>query len=136
MANKLTPQERQEIQAFYEGWRACLLKQDFEGMAELYTEDVVVMPPNHPAIRGRKQLLDFMRTYPRVTSTEFQVDEIEGYGDIAYVTGSYAMTLQPEGAPSPVNDRGKYMEIRRKQPDGSWLLARDIFNSDLDHRGG
>ena len=77
-----------------------------------------------------------MRAFPRVTRAEFHVEEIDGYGDIAYVTGRYAMTLQPEGAPGPIDDRGKYIEIRRKQADGSWLLARDIFNSDLDNRGG
>jgi ketosteroid isomerase-like protein len=25
---------------------------------------------------------------------------------------------------------GKYLEIRKRQPDGSWLVAADIFNSD------
>jgi uncharacterized protein (TIGR02246 family) len=136
MADMLTSQDRREIKAFYENWSGRLLKQDFEGMAELYTQDAVVMPPNHPVVRGKKEMLDFMRAFPRVTRAEFQVDEIDGYGDIAYVTGRYAMTLQPEGAPKPIDDRGKYIEIRRKQPDGSWLLARDIFNSDLDPRGG
>ncbi len=37
----------------------------------------------------------------------------------------------PEGAAEPVQDRGKYVEIRRKQADGAWLIAVDIFNSDL-----
>jgi ketosteroid isomerase-like protein len=58
------------------------------------------------------------------------VDEVEGYGDVAYVIGRYAMTLEPEGASEPVDDEGKYIEIRRKQPDGGWLMSRDIFNSD------
>jgi ketosteroid isomerase-like protein len=40
------------------------------------------------------------------------------------------MTVHPDGAPGPVEDQGKFLEIRRRQPDGSWLLAVDIFNSD------
>jgi ketosteroid isomerase-like protein len=28
-------------------------------------------------------------------------------------------------------DSGKYIEIWRKQSDGTWKLVRDIFNSDL-----
>lgn len=136
MADALTSQDRRQIKAFYDTWSGRLLKQDFEGMAELYTEDAVVMPPNRPAIRGKGQVLDFMRAFPRVTRAEFDVDEIDGYGDIAYVTGRYSMTLEPEGAPDSVEDRGKYIEVRRKQPDGSWLMSRDIFNSDLDPAGG
>jgi ketosteroid isomerase-like protein len=28
-------------------------------------------------------------------------------------------------------DKGKYVEIWKKQPDGSWKCAVDMFNSDL-----
>ena len=66
-----------------------------------------------------------------MTHAEFKIDEVEGIGELAFVRGRYSMTLEPEGAPGPVNDEGKYIEIRERQPDGSWLLARDIFNSDL-----
>jgi ketosteroid isomerase-like protein len=58
------------------------------------------------------------------------IDEIDGRADLAYVRGSYSMTLHPQGAPAPVDDVGKYLEIRMHQADGSWLLAVDIFNSD------
>jgi hypothetical protein len=40
------------------------------------------------------------------------------------------MTLHPEGAPRPVEEIGKYIEIRTRQADGSWPIAADIFNSD------
>ena len=61
---------------------------------------------------------------------EVGVAEIEGRGDLAYVRGTYTMTLHPDGAPEPVEDAGKYLEIRRKQSDGSWLYVADMFNSD------
>jgi len=31
----------------------------------------------------------------------------------------------------PGKDRGKYLEIFRKQTDGTWKCIRDIWNSDL-----
>jgi len=40
------------------------------------------------------------------------------------------MIFQPEGAPGPIEEIGKYLEIRKRQPDGSWLLIVDISNSD------
>jgi hypothetical protein len=41
------------------------------------------------------------------------------------------MTVTPPGAAEPVGDEGKYVEIWRKQPEGSWKVVLDIFNSDL-----
>ena len=44
--------------------------------------------------------------------------------------GGGAVVAGAEGAPEPLEEVGKYIEIRMRQPDGSWRLAVDIFNSD------
>ena len=31
----------------------------------------------------------------------------------------------------PVADRGKFVEVWKKQADGKWKVVADIFNSDL-----
>jgi ketosteroid isomerase-like protein len=31
----------------------------------------------------------------------------------------------------PINDRGKYLAVWKKQPDGTWKCVMDIWNSDL-----
>lgn len=131
MADRLIAEDHEAIRAFYPPWTERVLAGDFEGAVELYTADAVVMPPNRPAVRGREELLAFLRSFPKLTRAEFHVDEVDGRGDLAYVTGRYSLTMEPEGAPGPVHDEGKFIEIRRRQPDGSWKLARDIFNSDL-----
>ena len=119
------------IKGFYPPWKACILEQDFEGITRFYTEDAVVMPPNQPTIRGRAEVKSWMEAFPKVTEAEFEIDEVEGLGDFAFVRGRYSLTMEVEGAPGPVQDKGKYIEIRERQSDGTWLLARDIFNSDL-----
>ena len=40
------------------------------------------------------------------------------------------MTVTLPGA-APIEDRGKYLTIWRKQADGSWKVQRGTFNSDL-----
>ena len=130
-SSTFSQEDLQQFQSFYAPWKECFLTQDYDGMAALYTEDTVVMPPNQPTVVGRDAVRDWMASFPRVTRAEFKIDEVEGIGKLAFVRGRYSMTLEPEGAPGPVDDEGKYIEIRERQPDGSWLLARDIFNSDL-----
>ena len=53
-----------------------------------------------------------------------------GYSDLAYLRGTYTMTFTIPGA-APIDEQGKFLQIYRRQPDGSWEMAREIYNSDL-----
>src|SRR5262249_20915537 len=109
---------------------SLLLARSHDELVGLYAEDAVFMPPHQPAVQGRAALRAWMEAFPPLSLFEVQVDEIDGRADLAYARGRYWMKFQPEGASEPVGDFGKYVEIRKKQPDGSWLLTVDIFNSD------
>ena len=55
---------------------------------------------------------------------------VEGSGDLATATGTYTMTLTPKKAgakPLPTED-GKYLEVLKRQDDGSWRLVYDMWN--------
>ena len=126
----LSSADHEAIRAVSERFSALLVGRDFAALAQLYTQDAVVMPPHQPAVRGRAAFENWIATFPRVSRFTLKNEEIDGRADVAYVRGTYTMTIHPEGAPGPVEDVGKYLEIRKRQPDGSWLLAADIFNSD------
>ena len=51
-----------------------------------------------------------------------------GAGDLVYTYGRYTMTLGLAGSPV---DSGKYLDIRRKQKDGSWKYEADMFNTSV-----
>jgi ketosteroid isomerase-like protein len=126
----LSTADHAAIRASSDRFTQLLVAQDFDSLVRLYTENAVVMPPHHPAVHGRPALRIWIASFPRVSRMSFTIDEAEGRADLAYVRGSYSMTLHPEGAPGPVDDAGKYIEIRKRQADGSWPIATDIFNSD------
>jgi hypothetical protein len=50
--------------------------------------------------------------------------------DLAIESGEYEMRV---GA--ALVDNGKYVVVHRRQPDGSWTLGLDIFNSDRPPAG-
>jgi uncharacterized protein (TIGR02246 family) len=120
------------IESVSEQFRQALLRRDFDAVSALYTADAVLMPPHHPAVQGGPQAIKaWIAAFPKVTEFNLTIDRVDGRADLAYVRGTYTMTIHPEGAPAPISDRGKYLEIRRRQPDGTWLLEADTFNSDL-----
>ena len=56
--------------------------------------------------------------------------EAASSGDLGYLYGTYDMSFDgPKG--QRISDRGKILEIWKKQPDGSWKCIVDTWNSDL-----
>lgn len=102
---------------------------DWAAVAALYTEDAVLMPPNAPSVSGRASIQEVFGQFPTLTSMELTIDDIQGAGDVAVVRGSYSLAMDIEG--QMVEDSGKYLEVRRKQADGSWPIIIDTWNSDI-----
>ena len=128
----LTAEDLSTIRSSSQAFAKRMLAQDFDGLVQLYTHDVVFMPPNHPVVEGQDALRKWLDSFPKASAFSLSISDIGGYGDIAYVRGHATMTLQPEGAAGPVEEAMKYVEVRKKQADGSWLIAVDIFNSDTE----
>jgi ketosteroid isomerase-like protein len=96
-----------------------------------YSPNAVFMTPNAPALEGQAAIRAWFEQSPPLTTFTLSVVEIDGRGDLAYVRGTYALTIAAAGRTPAISDQGKFLEIRRKQADGSWLMTLDIFNSDV-----
>ncbi len=103
---------------------------DWTAVVAMLTEDAVWMPPNQPAREGRADIQEWLSPQ---TVTDFELTTLEtaGRGGFAYTRGSFSITFTAEGLAGFVSDTGKYVEIWRKEPDGSWLIDQVIWNSDL-----
>lgn len=110
--------------------RAAVARSDSATAAQ-YTEDAVFMPPNQPAVEGRTAIQAWMKAFPPMSGFRLTVLEVDGYGDVAYERGRYALTFAAAGRTPAVSDHGKFLAIRRRQADGRWLMVADIFNSDV-----
>jgi ketosteroid isomerase-like protein len=56
--------------------------------------------------------------------------EVARGGDLAYVYGRYEVSFD-EAPGKRTTDRGKIVEIWKKQADGNWKCIVDTWNSDL-----
>jgi ketosteroid isomerase-like protein len=127
---QLDMSDHQANVALTEAWERAMLARQWTELGALYTQDAVLMPPNEPAIQGRPALIAYFEQFPKVTAMDLRPLEVGGSGDVAYLRGSFTMSLEIPGV-GAVNDAGKYLEIRRRGSDGVWRIASDIFNSDL-----
>jgi len=125
----LTQADRAAIAENSQAWLRAVRAADWAAVAATYTEDAMLLPPNQPAVVGREAIREWFAAFPPLASMEIVDEEAGGCCDVAYVRGTYRLTIAPPGADA-IHDTGKYIEIRRKQADGAWLKLRDMFSSD------
>jgi len=115
-------------------WARVAAAKDAESVASYYAEDAALMAPNAPITMGQEAILGFWKSMVAIPG--FSVGwkatkaEVARSGDLAYLIGTYELTVNDAGG-KPINDRGKYSEVWRKQADGKWKVVADTFNSDL-----
>ena len=105
---------------------------DFDRYFDLFTEDAVWMMPS--SFKDVHQ--DEARSFYRFTrkfkfDQETAVDEVVVSGDAAFVRVSFDGYLRPkvdDGSP-PLRSVSRHIWILRRQADGNWKIARDIWNT-------
>ena len=118
------------IRAASKAYEQAALQRDFARMANTFETDGKFLAPNGPILNGVAEIQKWGGAFPPFRSLTIEPIEIEGQGNTAWTRGRYSLVMTPPGLPE-VSDTGKYIEIWRRQADGTWKLHRDIFNSDL-----
>jgi uncharacterized protein (TIGR02246 family) len=107
---------------------------DADQIAEVYAEDGSLLAPNLPPQKGRDAVRGFWGGFLDAYTVRFEIasDTIDGRGDLAYNQGHYRFTAVPKAKGVPgIADEGKFLEILKKQRDGSWKYVVDMYSSNL-----
>jgi uncharacterized protein (TIGR02246 family) len=127
----LSAADRGAIEEAADAYVAAMNAQDWERVAESFTADGVRIPPHEEPHQGRGAIVEWLGGIEELIDYELIRDRLDGADGIAYIRGRYAVTLRPSGAPVPLTDEGDFLEIWRRQPDGSWRIAEAIWNTRL-----
>ncbi|HEV8176094.1 MAG TPA: SgcJ/EcaC family oxidoreductase [Gemmatimonadales bacterium] len=130
----LSPADEARIRSVDSAFMAAANVGDAEAVAAVYADDGALLAPNLPPQKGRDAIKAFWGGFLDVYTVRFEVasDTIEGRGDLAYNQGHYRFSAVPKAKGAPgVADEGKFLEILRKQPDGSWKYMVDMYSSNL-----
>jgi uncharacterized protein (TIGR02246 family) len=117
-------------------WVKDIGAKDVEKFVAYYADDATLLMPNAAALNGKEAIraaLKPMLADPNFSLTfqDTRAAASKG-GDFVYTTGAYTMTVSaPKNPKSVTTDKGKYLTVFRKQPDGSWKAVADMINSDL-----
>ena len=112
-------------------WFDHYAKADADGMANLYAEDALLMPPGAPAVTGRAGIKAFLgedAAKSKAAGISLKNASVTGSGvdgDTGWISGTYTV-VDASGA---TIDSGSYLSVHRRT-NGSWPYIRDIWNSD------
>jgi ketosteroid isomerase-like protein len=112
---------------------AALNAGHLEGIGRTYDDDALLLPPAALPVRGREAIQGYwgglLGTYH--VHLTFGVDRFEIRDDRAFVTGHYRIETRPRSAevPALAPEDGKFLEVLKRQPDGSWSYLVDMFSS-------
>ena len=104
---------------------------DANALTAMYAPDATLLPPNEPVVQGeavKKYNADMTNSFSG--PFEITTTAVEGRGDLAYVVGKYRATLTPKkaGAKPLPPEEGTYIEVMKKQPDGSWKIVYEMWS--------
>ncbi len=111
---------------------AAINAANVEGFLTVLTEDVIVMPPNEPAINGKDAVESWTQSLldQFAVQADYTASDIVVAGDWAFEHFSGNWTLTPNAGGEPIAETFKGIHIYQRQADGSWKIAWDTWNSD------
>ncbi len=125
-AERTATSDPAEITARSDAWEAALNAGDIDALAELYTVDARIMPPDGEMAIGRDAArAAFGAMIDAGLGGTTEIVEARVAGDIGYIVGTYEISAGGENAAT-----GKYTETWRRDSDGAWRIANDIWNDD------
>jgi uncharacterized protein (TIGR02246 family) len=117
-----------QIAAHNEQFMGHFANGDAAALADLYTEEAQLLPPNSDFVTGKPAIQAFWQALfsMGISRAKLEIVEVEQCEETAIEISRYTMY----GPGDEVLDQGKYIVVW-KEVDGNWFLHRDIFNSSL-----
>jgi ketosteroid isomerase-like protein len=117
-----------------DNWSKAAQSKKVDDWMAFYADDAIVLPPNEKKIDNkegiRKEIGTMLAAPGLAIRWEPTKVEVARSGELAYTQGSYELTSNDVHG-KPATDRGKTVEIWKKQSDGSWKCVVDMWSSDL-----
>lgn len=111
-------------------WVKAFATKEPEKAAAFYADDAASMLPDTPLMTGRTAIIAGMK--PELGDPNFSLVfaptkvEIAKSGDIAYSQGTFKYTTTDPKTRKRVGQAGNYVEVYKKQADGTWKVEEDI----------
>lgn len=118
---------KKTLEDFDDAYNEAFNRGDAAGCAAFFSDDIILMAPGQPMTRGKAAFEEIYRTRMEVSPDARHTNDLVEFGvegDMAYQVGTFALTG------TDLSEQGKFLNILKRQTDGTWKVTVSIFNSD------
>jgi len=126
---------KDEVQKIWKKYASAVVDGDSDRWITLWIDDGIQMPPGAPPNVGKEKIRIYiknMMTSTPISEMVINSEEVRESGEWGFSRGNYWIIITPEEG-EKVKISGKFLTVFEKQIDGSWKIARDIFNYNAPH---
>jgi len=121
--------DEQAIRDIETAWVKAFAAKDMDKILAPYANDATVLLSNAPTMVGKDAIRAGMKD--TVTDPKFSLDlktakVYVSKDDLAYSQGTYSVMGTDPKTKKVMAETGRYIEVYKKQPDGSWKIVEDI----------
>jgi len=126
--------DRQAIQKLHQQDIDATLAHDPQALADLFTEDAVLLEPGAPPVIGKPAILaenkkdSLEHPNSKVVSYKPEIKDLQVVDGWAFEWDTFEGSYKESENAEVKSFRAKALRILRKQPDGSWKFARVMWN--------
>ena len=129
----ITAEKERLLRRDAEWARAASDGRDVDRVLSYWTDDAVVLPPGLPSVVGQAALRQYVEGSMQIPGFRITWESkdvtLSPDGQLAYMFSRNAVTLSaPDG--TPITTEGRAVTIWRREPDGEWRCAVDIWNAE------
>ncbi|HVN19205.1 MAG TPA: DUF4440 domain-containing protein [Dongiaceae bacterium] len=120
------------VRAITQEWVLACNTKHLDDLLEVYAADALVLRSNCPPIRGAAAVREFFFGALDAGLGEVEIDplRVDIVGDMAYEAGR-CKALIPGSTGKRREERGKYLWVLQREPNGQWKVVADCWSSDL-----
>lgn len=113
-----------------------MLDSNFDALLKYFTDDILLLPPLSPEIRGiaalRKHYDDQKKQGVKVKAFGGKIEKIWMHDNTVYEYGTYGAAGTTRDLNKPIAQTGYYFMMWEKQADGRFLIKYIIENLDFN----
>lgn len=122
---RVTPEARKDILQAIDAWRAAVVGKDRAGLERAYHDDLSYGHTDG-AVLGKREQIDRTLVPDRdFTAVDATGIAVRAYGDVAYVTATYAFHVKPQGQEPRIATLAG-LDVWTKGAGGWQLIARQL----------